>query len=101
MASSAGQKAWSGKCWRDVSRNALDLLAWRDQAGRERPTVREVRWFHRVRVAAPDAPIEKATQLAEALMSASAFASRKEPGTVRFPVAKWYLAYTPWKGQAE
>src|SRR5262245_26897110 len=38
----------------EASRTVLDLLAWRDQRGLGRPTVRHAKWYWRITLAQPD-----------------------------------------------
>jgi len=86
----------------EAARAGLDLLASRHDRGLGRPTNRLVNWYHRVLLAAPDMPRDRAERLAGWLTTASFM--WEEPILESFvidPGYEWALAYRPWPGGEE
>jgi hypothetical protein len=80
----------------EAGQAALELLRYLDHWGRGRPTVRIVKWFYRLRLAAPTYPIDRAFADA-AFLAYDEFADAS--GTrprVGLPGLEWRLAYQPW-----
>ncbi|MBI4491736.1 MAG: hypothetical protein HY690_02970 [Chloroflexi bacterium] len=96
-----GQVRWPDSFGRgdlpwEAGRAALDLLRFHDEQGLDRPTVRHVRWFWRVGMAAPGIPTQDADRLSEHLATAE-FLAVANLGTTEVQGLEWLLAYQPWR----
>ncbi len=79
----------------EASRAALDLLRYRQDKENPLPLVWEVKWFWRVTLASPDAPMKKRAALAmELALKEKHTASLPEQGLT---LIQWQLAYQPWR----
>jgi hypothetical protein len=83
----------------EASRAALDLLRHMDERGFGRPTVRLVKWYWRVVMAAPQIKTEDAYAGA-AFLSTREFAAAQQGDTALGTEAgEWLLAYEPWRSR--
>lgn len=81
----------------EAGRAAMDLLRFRDERGWGRPTVRQVKWYWRVRLSSPDVDVEEAYTLAATLAAAEHAEATGEPIVFDPEPWEWRLAYQPWR----
>lgn len=78
----------------EAGRALLDLLAYHDAHEMPRPPNRLARWFWRVTLAAPDAPIEERLSVSIGLASGESVED-----SVPLSWEERFLAYAPWKDE--
>jgi hypothetical protein len=83
-----------------ASFDALDLLRERDRRGLPRPLVREVKWFWRLRQAAPTIPSEVADRIALFLSAKEIVEQKGRADGYAMPQLDLALAYRPWESEA-
>jgi hypothetical protein len=85
----------------EASAAALELLRWRDELpaniGGGRPTIREVKWFYRLRLAAPSLPIGEASARAQQLAFGEYADVVNTSAKVDVGLLDLRLAYRPWE----
>lgn len=82
----------------EAGQAALELLRFCDQAGAERPTCRHVKWFWRLRLAAPTLPTPDAARFATVLAYDEYGQASGDGGSAEVPGLDYLLAYVPWQG---
>ena len=78
----------------DASASVLELLAFSQREGRRRPTIRQAKWFWRITLAAPDAPLPSREY------SSWMLAAHEDRGSVpeeELRKVEWFLAFAPWR----
>ena len=79
----------------DASASVLELLAlWQHERGGRRPTIRQAKWFWRITLAVPDAPLPSRE------CSSWILAAHEERGSVpeeELRKVEWFLAFAPWR----
>ena len=85
----------------EASRAALDLMRYANDVLGIRPMVRQVRWFWRVTLAAPDAPMDERARLALELAMELAMEAidelTPELSNESLTSIQWRLVFQPWR----
>jgi hypothetical protein len=84
-----------------AARSALDLVRYRDERGEEPPTIREAKWFIRLRQAAPGLPDEYADRWASALAVDEFVAAVGLGKRLQTRALNLFLAYQPWRTEED
>jgi hypothetical protein len=84
----------------EAGRAGLDLLRWHDRLGVRRPTIRHVKWFWRLTLAAPGIPLPEANYVSAAL-AANEYLENTGSNQLQIADLDRRLAYQPWKGERE
>jgi hypothetical protein len=83
----------------EAGQAALDLIRYCESYELERPIIRAVRWFWRLRQAAPEIPTEDASYVAHTLAAIDyARVAGLDPHTTMMPLEA-FLIWGPWRGE--
>jgi hypothetical protein len=85
----------------EASRAALDLLRYFAEHGRGRPTIRHVKWFWYLRLAAPEIETEIAHKYAALLQAVEYAQTAEQEFVVNLAGLERELAFQPWRSDAD